>query len=397
MSNVITDEKRIEQLLRRGVDEVIDFEHLRKRLLSGEKLRVKLGIDPTSPNIHIGRAVLLWKLREFQDLGHRAVFIVGDFTGQIGDTSDKEAERPMLSEVEIKRNMKTYFNQAYKILNKRDLETHYNSKWLKRLGFIEIGKMADKFGLHELISRELIRKRLDAGRRVSLRENLYPLMQGYDSVAIKADVELGGTDQRFNLLAGREIQPLYGQRAQDVVIVKFPLLGPDGRKMSSSWGNVINITDDPNNMFGKIMSINDDLIIHYFEMATKLPIDSVKKIEENLKMGENPKNTKLYLAKEIVKIYYNENEAEKAKKEWERVFSQKELPENIKKWPIQNDKSDIVSVIVDSGLADSRTEAKRLVDQEAVRVNDNVVKNWDYEVKTGDVLKVGSRKFLQII
>ena len=187
MSKVITDENKIQELLTRTVEEVINFEHLKRRLLKGEKLRVKLGIDPTSPNIHIGRAIPLWKLKEFQDLGHQAVFIVGDFTGQIGDTSDKEAERPMLSEREIKQNLKTYFSQAFKILDKSRTKAYYNSKWLKKLGFLEIGRMADKFGLHEFSSRELIKKRLGAEKRVSLREVLYPLMQGYDSVAIEAD------------------------------------------------------------------------------------------------------------------------------------------------------------------------------------------------------------------
>jgi len=208
-NKVVTDEQKIEELLSRGVEEVIDREHLKKRLLKGERLRVKLGIDPTSPNIHVGRAILLWKLREFQDLGHKAVFIVGDFTGQIGDTSDKESERPMLSEEEVKQNMKTYFEQAYKILDRRNIETRYNSDWLKKLGFLEIGRMADRFGLHEITTRELIKKRLDAGKRVSSRESLYPLMQGYDSVAMDVDMEIGGTDQTFNMLIGRDLMKIY--------------------------------------------------------------------------------------------------------------------------------------------------------------------------------------------
>src|SRR6185437_9208875 len=202
-------EDQIKELLERGVEEVIDKKHLEELLRSKKKLRIKLGIDPTSPNIHIGRAVVLWKLRAFQKLGHKIVFIVGDFTGLIGDTSDKESERPMLSETEIKKNLKSYFEQAGKIIDAKKAEMHYNSKWLKKLGFLEIGKMADLFGLHEFEARENISKRLKAGKRVSLRELMYPIMQGYDSVAVKADVELGGTDQRFNLLAGRTIQPAY--------------------------------------------------------------------------------------------------------------------------------------------------------------------------------------------
>jgi len=392
-NKISTDKQKINELLTRGVEEVIDSEHLKKRLLKGELLRIKLGIDPTSPDIHIGRAMLLWKLRQFQDLGHKAVFIVGDFTGQIGDTSDKESERPMLSEEKIKQNMKTYFEQAYKILDKHNIETRYNSEWLKKLGFLEIGKMADKFGLHEITTRELIKKRLDAGQRVSFRESLYPLMQGYDSVAVKADVELGGTDQRFNLLAGREIQTLYGQDSQDIMIMKFPLLGLDGRKMSSSWGNGINITDEPNDMFGKVMSISDDSIIHYFDMATQVPSNEIKEIEESVNRGENPRDAKLRLAKEIVKTYHGEKEAMKAKDEWKRVFSKGELPSDMEE--VEN-KGDIISTTVVAGIIISKSDAKRLIEQKAIKVNDEVIKEWDYELKSGDVIKIGPKRFVKV-
>lgn len=388
---VSTDEQKINKLLTRGVNEVIELEHLKKRLLSGEQLRIKLGIDPTSPDIHIGRAVLLWKLREFQDLGHKAIFIVGDFTGQIGDTSDKESERPMLSEEEVKQNMRTYFEQAYKILDKGNLETHYNSQWLGKLGFLEIGRMADKFGLHEITTRELIKKRLDAGQRVSYRESLYPLMQGFDSVAVKADVELGGTDQRFNLLAGRTIQPLYGQPPQDVVIVKFPLLGPDGRKMSSSWGNVINITDEPNDMFGKVMSIHDDLITHYFEMATQVPAEEIKNMDEGIKRGENPRDTKLRLAFEIVKMYHGDKEATKAREEWNRVFSKGELPSEMEE--VEGTRLVELVGVVMQGTASS---AKILIDQGAVKVNGEVKKEWNFVPEKEDVVQIGPKKFVKI-
>lgn len=395
-NKINTNKEKINELLTKGVDEVIEVENLRVRLLKGEQLRVKLGIDPTSSNIHLGRAIILWKLRQFQDLGHKAVFIVGDFTGQIGDTSDKESERPMLSEKEVQENLKTYFDQAYKILDKDNTETHYNSEWLNKINFLEICRMADNFGLHEITARELIKKRLNAGKRVSLREVLYPLMQGYDSVAVKADVELGGTDQRFNLLAGRTIQPVYEQKPQDIVIMKFPLLGLDGRKMSSSWGNVVNITDEPNDMFGKIMSINDELIIHYFEMATQISEEEILQIREDFKADKNPKNLKLKLAFEIVKLYHGEEEAKKAQGEFERVFSKKELPEDIKEWHPEEGKSDTVGTMVNSGLVESRAEAKRLIDQKAVSINDKVIKDWGHILKSGDIIKVGPRKFLKI-
>lgn len=390
---VVADRQKIEELLTRGVEEVVELEHLKKRLLSGERLRVKLGIDPTSPNIHIGRAIILWKLREFQDLGHKAIFIVGDFTGQIGDTSDKESERPMLSEEEVKKNMRTYFKQAYKILNKHNIETRYNSQWLGKLGFIEIGKMADKFGLREVSARELIKKRLNAGKRVSSREVLYPLMQGYDSVAVKADIELGGTDQRFNLLAGRTIQPIYGQNPQDIVIMKFPLLGLDGRKMSSSWGNVINITDEPDDIFGKVMSISDDLIVHYFDMATRIPTEEVEKVKESIERGENPKDAKIRLAFEIVKMYHGEKEAAKARDEWERVFSKGELPSEIKE---VEGKGILMQTTVMTGIIPSNSEFKRLVDQGAIKINNEIVKDWQVKDKPGDIVQVGPRRFVKI-
>jgi tyrosyl-tRNA synthetase len=384
---------KIEEILTRGVEEVIDKSHLEAALKPGKKLRVKLGIDPTSPNIHIGRAVVLWKLRQFQELGHQVVFIVGDFTGLIGDTSDKDAERPMLSEAEIKKNLKTYFEQAFKILDKKKTETHYNSKWLKKLGFLEIGKMADLFGLHEMSARENVAKRLTAGKRVSFREMLYPIMQGYDSVAIKADVELGGTDQRFNLLAGRTIQPAYGQKPQDILMTTL-MEGTDGRKMSSSWGNVINITDEPNNMFGKVMSINDELIKKYFVLATRVPLSEV---EEIIGTHNNPRDQKLILAQEITSLYHGKAAGEKAKEAFVSQFSKGELPDDI---PLKILSPDIVKIsdaAVAAGLASSKSDARRLIEQGGVKLDGKVVTD-DKIVLTDkeQLLQVGKRKFAKV-
>lgn len=382
----------VQELLSRGVEEIIDQKHLESALASGKKLRIKLGIDPTSPNIHIGRAVLLWKLRAFQDLGHTAVFIVGDATGVVGDTSDKESERVMLTDDQVKANMKDYLEQAFKILDPKKTETHYNSDWLSKLNFMEITKMANLFGLHEFESREIIAKRMKAGQRVSFHELLYPLMQGYDSVAVKADVELGGTDQRFNLLTGRRIQPLYGQEPQDILMTTL-LEGTDGRKMSSSWGNVINITDEPNDMFGKVMSINDDLIIKYFKLTTKVYLDDIKSIEDQLRKGDNPKEIKERLAKEIVTLYHGKDSAEKAKEEFEKVFSKKELPEDIQE---AENKGTLLTTSVAAGIVSSNSEMKRLVEQKAVKINNEIVENWDQELKSGDIIRIGPRKFLRI-
>jgi tyrosyl-tRNA synthetase len=381
----------LEELLTRGVEEVIDKAHLEELLKGKKKLRVKLGIDPTSPNIHIGRAVVLWKLRAFQELGHKVVFIVGDFTGLIGDTSDKDSERPMLSEAEIKKNLKTYFAQAFKILDKSKTETHYNSKWLKKLGFLEIGKMMDLFGLHEISARENIAKRLQAGKRVSLRELLYPIMQGYDSVAVKADVELGGTDQRFNLLAGRTIQPLYKQKAQDILMTTL-MEGTDGRKMSSSWGNVINIMDEPNDMFGKVMSITDELIKKYFVLATRVEITE---IDEIMKLP-NPRDQKLILAERLTSLYHGDKKAAGAKEAFVSQFSKGELPEDIK--TVVGATGKVSDLITQTGLAASKSEARRLIQQGGVKVDGQPVKD-DAVIEINSepkLFQVGKRKFVRI-
>ncbi len=386
----MTKDEAIYELLTRGVEEVIQKEHLEAALRSGKKLRVKLGIDPTSPNIHIGRAGSLWKLRAFQELGHKIIFIVGDFTGLIGDTSDKDSERPMMTEAQIKQNIKTYFKQASKIIDPKKSEMHYNSKWLKKLGFLEIGKMADAFGLHEFESRENISNRLKAGKRISLRELLYPIMQGYDSVAVKADVEIGGTDQRFNLLAGRVIQPLYGQRPQNIMTGTL-LEGTDGRKMSSSWGNVINITDTPNDMFGKVMSIHDELIEKYFILATRIPMP---RIREAISSHTNPRDQKLALAREIVTLYHGEKSAEKAADEFRRVFSKKEAPSDMREVKIVSGTL-IIDVLIAIGIS-SKSEARRLLQQNAVELDGERISNPNQEISAG-MLKVGKNRFFRIL
>ncbi len=380
------------ELLTRAVSEVIDRKHLENALNSGKKLRVKLGIDPTGAKLHFGHAVALWKLRQFQDLGHQIVLIIGDFTGLIGDTSDKDSERPMLTEKQIEENMKDYLKQAGKILDLKKLETRYNSEWLKPLGYLEIAKQADQFGLHEFIARDNIAKRLEAGKRVGLREALYPLMQGYDSVAIKADVELGAIDQRFNLLTGRSLQKYYNQEPQDILTLKY-LSGTDGRKMSKSWGNAIDITDEANDMFGKVMAIQDQLILEYFEMATALSMDAVHNIEKELKSGANPRDIKKRLAEEIVALYHGKSQAAKASKEWEKVFSNKEKPSEIEEMKVQS--KNIIDVLVETKLAPSKSEAKRLIEQKGVKIDDKVVAESD-SVQSGNLIQVGKRKFVKI-
>jgi tyrosyl-tRNA synthetase len=288
--------------------------------------------------------------------------------------------------------MKTYFDQAFKILDPKQTETYYNSKWLKKLGFVEIAQMADRLGLHEFSARENIAKRLSAGKRVSLRELMYPLMQGYDSVAVKADVELGGTDQRFNLLAGRTIQPMYHQPAQDILMTNL-LEGTDGRKMSSSWGNVINLTDEPSDMFGKVMSIDDGLIVKYFEYATRLPMLEVGQVAGELNAGANPRDIKKRLASEIVTLYHGAKAAAVAAGEWQKVFSNKEKPTEIPEAKVKG--TNIVDVLVETKLASSKSEAKRLLAQKGVRIDDQIA-GESATVKSGNLIQVGKRKFIKI-
>jgi tyrosyl-tRNA synthetase len=385
---------KIKELLERGVEEIIDKENLEKKLKSGKKLRIKLGIDPTSPNLHLGRSIPLLKLRDFQELGHQIVFIVGDFTGVIGDTSDKESERPMLEQEVIEENLKTYKEQAGKIIDLTKAEVHRNSEWLGKLGYAEIGKQADAFSLNHFASRENISKRMGAGKRVSLRELLYPLMQGYDSVAIEADVEIGGTDQRFNLLAGRDLQKLYNQEQQD--IITNPLIeGLDGRKMSSSIGNTINFLDTPNDMFGKTMSLKDDLIIKYFILFTRVDMEEVGKYQKEIEDGTNPRDIKIKLAHEIVRFYHSEEEAEKAEEYFVKTFSEKEVPTDIPE--IKPDQYDIVSVLTESNLVSSKSEARRVLSQKGVKVNGEVVQEIDYIVEKNSVVQKGKINFLKIL
>ena len=385
----------INSILTRGVAEVIDKKHLEAALKSGKKLRVKLGIDPTSPNVHIGRAVVLWKLRAFQDAGHKVIFIVGDFTGTVGDTSDKDAERPMLTEQEIKRNMKTYFAQVFKILDKSKTEAHYNSKWLKKLGFADIAEMADLFGLHEFEAREVIARRLKTGKRVSTRELLYPIMQGYDSVMVKADLELGGTDQRFNLLAGRVIQKHYGQGPQDIMTTEL-LEGTDGRKMSSSWGNAINILDEPNEMFGKVMSLRDDLLKKYFLLATPLP---EKEINELFAATKNPRDVKVRLGKEIVTLYHGKRRAESAAAAFESKFGKAggeiKADFELKKKPGEYS---LVDFLVEGQLASSKSEARRKIKEGAVDIDGSKITDEKAKLKLAKntLIRLGKR-FLRII
>lgn len=381
--DVNTDERAVDDLLSRGVSEAIVKQDLRRKLLSGERLRVKLGIDPTSPDLHIGRAVPLLKLRDFQQLGHQAVLIVGDFTAIIGDTSDKDAERPMLSREIIEKNKRTYFSQVGKLLDLPNTELRYNSEWLEPLTYREIGEHADQFSVADFIARDVIQRRLEAGKRVSLREMIYPLMQGYDSIAVKADVELGSMDQKFNLLAGRTLQQKFNQRPQDILMT--PLIdGLDGRKMSSSYGNYIALNAKPSDMFGKVMSMGDAQLPAYFEVCTRVPMEEVAQI-----LKGHPKDAKMRLAREIVALYHGEKAAVKAETDWSNTFSEGGVPADM---PVVRSGKlrDIVTDV-------STSELRRLVEQKAVSsaLSGEKITSID-QVITNDTIRVGKHRFIKV-
>ena len=396
-NKVETDEQKIEELLTRGVGEVIDKDHLKERLMKGDQLRIKLGIDPTAKDLHLGHTVAFRKLKQFQDLGHKAVFIIGDYTATIGDPSGRDTLRPLLTPEQIKENMKNYLSEAGKVIDIKNAEIRYNSEWYNKKDANFLMELSGKFTIARLLERDDFQKRLKQDIEISILEIMYPILQGYDSLEVRADVELGGTDQKFNLLMGRKVQKRYGQSEQDIMTV--PLIeGVDGvRKMSKSLGNYIGISDEAPQMFGKIMSIPDDLMVKYFTLLTdtsKEEIEALKKDKLYPSFAKkSPKEWKELLAFELVKMYHSEKEAERAKEEWERVFSKGELPSEIEE--VKNG-GDIISTTVAAGIISSKSEAKRLIDQGAVRINGQVVKEWDRTVNNGDVIQIGPKKFVKV-
>jgi len=384
-------------LLRRGVEEVIVKKNLENLLNSGKKLRVYYGIDPTSTKIHLGHAVPLRKLREFQEAGHHTILLIGSFTAQIGDPTDRDAMRKPLTKEEIEENFQTYKKQASKILDFSKTEVVFNSDWLSKLSFGDVVRLAQKFTVQQMAERDMYQKRIKEGKPIGLHEFLYPLMQGYDSVELDVDLEIGGTDQLFNMLAGRAL--LKEMKNKEKHVLTCPLLeGLDGRKMSKTYQNSVNISDEPCDMFGKIMSLRDDLIMRYFEMCTDLEEEKIEGIRENLKQGKNPKEFKDLLGFEIVKIYHGEEAAKSAALEFENVFVKKEKPENIPEQDISSILSRADEILIELNLASSKSEAKRLLEQGGVKFDDKIARSWDQKInlKSGMVVQVGKRKFVKI-
>lgn len=394
-----TDEEKINEILTRGVEDVIVQEDLKKQLMSGKKIRLYLGVDPTGTDLHLGHAVALWKLRDFQEMGHEVILLIGDFTARIGDPTGKDAARKPLTEKEVKENFKNYKKQASKILDFSKVKIKYNSTWLSKLKFEDILKLASNFTVQQMIQREMFQRRINSDLPISLQEFMYPLMQGYDSVAMDVDLEIGGNDQMFNMLAGRALQKIYNDKDKNILTTKL-LLGTDGRKMSKTYNNYIGILDCANDMFGKIMSMKDELMNDYFDIVTRLSNAEIAEIKNS---SQNPRDIKAKLAKEIVKMYHGDTEAVKAEEEFNKIFRNKELPSDIEIFETSKDNYNIVDLLCDTKLASSKNEAKRLIDGNAVEIINGEIKNkitaWTTEVKLKNeiIIKVGSRRFVKVI
>ncbi|MFZ5535180.1 MAG: tyrosine--tRNA ligase [Patescibacteria group bacterium] len=390
----------IEELLTRGVENIIPGkEKLRELLESGKKLNIFLGIDPTATNIHIGHAVPLRKLNAFAKLGHHVTFLIGDFTALIGDTSDKDTERPVLTTEQIQKNFETYKKQAEKVLDFSKITVVHNSQWLKKLSFTDIVKLTQHFSAGDFVGRELIKKRLTEGKKVGLHELLYPVMQGYDSYYMDTDIQLGGTDQTFNMQAGRVLQKDLRHKESFIIANGF-LEGTDGRKMSKSWGNAIWLTDSADEMFGKVMSLRDELIIQYLTLATDATMEEVASAEKKLADGENPMLLKKELAVRLVTELHSEKDASDAKANFELRFQKGDVAaSDIPHMSKNNVKTDatMVDVLVSFGMAASKSDAKRLIEQKAVRHNGQpvVLTKDPVTLSVNDVIEVG-RKAVKI-
>lgn len=391
-----TDPQKIEELLSRGVEEVIENEVLKKKLLSGKKLRIKFGIDPTGSQLHIGHAVPLRKLKQFQEFGHEVILLIGDYTAMIGDPSGRDSTRPILTDEDVKKNMETYVEQASKVLDVSSIEIRRNSEWYGAPNFTALlMDLTSKITVARILERDDFQKRLKEGSDIAMQEIMYPLLQGYDSVALKADVEIGGTDQKFNLLMGRKLQKKYDQSEQDIMTVPI-LEGTDGeKKMSKTYGNFIALSDSAEDMFGKVLSIPDSLIIKYFELATEEPMSLIVQYKQKLDQGENPMTIKMELARALTKLYHGDGGVKKGEENFRKVFQEGNKPQDIPE--LKPSATDIITVLVESNICKSKSEARQVIAQGGVKINDKKVEGIAEVVKPGDVVQKGSRFFVKIV
>ena len=387
-------------LIKRGTDEILTESDLKKKLKSGKQLIIKAGFDPTAPDLHFGHTVLLNKLRHFQDLGHKVIFLIGDFTGQIGDPSGKNKTRPTLSSKELTLNAKTYEKQVFKILKKELTEVKFNSEWCNKLGAAGMISLASKYNVARMLERDDFNKRYSANQSIAVHEFLYPLVQGYDSVALEADVECGGTDQKFNLLVGRELQRTYDQEPQ--VVITVPILeGLDGtNKMSKSLDNFIAIDEEPNDMFGKIMSISDTLMWRWFELLSFISDKEIKNLQKEADSGKNPRDIKFILAEELVDRFHKEGDGKKCKEAFLKRFQKGQMPDDIPTFSLKLDTKSIplVNLLKNADMTSSTSEAMRLIKQGGVKIDSIKVENPKLEIQKGSeaIYQVGKRKFLKI-
>ena len=387
-------------LIKRGIDELISEEELLAKLQSKKPLIVKAGFDPTAPDLHLGHTVLINKLRHFQQLGHQIIFLIGDFTGMIGDPSGKNKTRPALDEAEIKENAKSYKKQVFKILDPKLTDVRFNSEWSNKLGAEGIIKLASQYNLARMLERDDFNKRYKSNQTIALHEFLYPLIQANDSIALKADVELGGTDQKFNLLVGRELQRSYGQEPQ--VVITVPILeGLDGKnKMSKSLDNYVGIDEAPNEMFGKIMSISDELMWRWFDLLSFKTTEEINKLKADQTNGKNPRDIKIELAKELIARFHNKESADLAEINFINQFQRKNIPDDIEEVSITISESSIplTNLLKESGMTSSASEAIRMIKQGAVRINEEKITDIKHIIDSGSsaIYQVGKRKFKKI-
>ncbi len=401
---MLKPEKQLE-IIKRGTVEIILEEDLKRKIENSYKekkpLRIKVGFDPTAPDIHLGHTVLLEKMRQFQDLGHEVIFLIGDFTGMIGDPSGKTETRKPLTREEVLKNAETYKEQVFKILHPERTVIRFNSEWFGSMTALDMCRLSGAETVARMLEREDFKKRFTEGRPITILEFLYPLLQAYDSVYLKADIELGGTDQKFNLLMGRQLMKLYDMEAQ--VVIMMPLLeGLDGvQKMSKSLGNYIGINEPPDEMFGKVMSINDELMIKYYELLSHISIEQLKELKAGIEKGSiNPRDGKESLAFEIVERYHGRQEAERAREKFIKLFRQKDVPEDIVTFEIPYEEGGIwlPKLLKEKGITKSTSESIRLINQKAIKINNDVITDTDIKLQPGDyVIKVGKKRFLKVI
>ena len=395
----MNDFKKQLEIIKQGIDEIIGEDNLIEKLKSGKKLTIKVGFDPTAPDLHIGHTVILKKMRQFQDLGHKVIFLIGDFTGKIGDPSGKNKTRPPLTTNEIKTNAKTYEDQVLKVLDPDKTIIDFNSRWGDKMSAADMIKLAAQSTVARMIERDDFSKRYKNNQPISIHEFLYPLMQGYDSVELEVDVEMGGTDQKFNLLVGRDLQKNVGQSPQ--TIITLPLLeGLDGvKKMSKTEENYIGITEKADDIFGKTMSIPDEIMMKWFDLLSLRPLEEIKKVEKDIKEGANPRDAKIDLAMELTTRFTNEIEAEKAKDNFFKKFSSNELPSDIEEKEISYENiPGLPNLLKDLGMVGSTSEAMRLIEQGAVKIDQEKVTSKDEEVnfETKKLIQIGKKKFLYV-